>query len=93
MSTSELERKVRELIKNPEYKRILENAVRIERNPPNDEVKELGWEWHDVGAHPGRLTKLVSEGVVKVSYKSRRFTNYRLVDLDLIERVLKESAK
>mgnify|MGYP000403801914 CR=1 FL=1 len=87
---TEIEEKVCRLIRErPDYITILKQAIQVEENPPNDAVREFGWEWHDVHAHPAKLTKLVSEGLVKVTYKSRRYTHYRLVDKDAIKKALK----
>jgi len=84
-----IEAKVRHLIqRDPSYAEILRRAVEVEENPPNQFVRDYGWEWYQVGAHPARLTKLVSEGVVKITYKSRRYTHYKLVDRAAVKRAL-----
>ncbi|MHA1581981.1 MAG: hypothetical protein ACTSYM_05775 [Candidatus Baldrarchaeia archaeon] len=86
-----LEDKVCRLVKErPDYGEILKNAIKIEESPPSDFIRDYGWEWHDVKAHPGKLTKLVSEGLVKVTYKSRRYTHYKLTDREAISRALKK---
>jgi len=72
----------------PEYSEILAAAVRVEENPPVGTISRNGWEWHHVGAHPGRLTKLVSEGIVRVVSKGRRGTRYKLVDREAVARAL-----
>ncbi len=72
----------------PEYSEILAAAVRVEEDPPEGLIPRHGWEWHHVGAHPGRLTKLVSEGIVRVVSKGRRGTRYRLVDREAVARAL-----
>jgi len=89
---SQIEVKVRRLAEErPEYKEILRRAVEVEEHPPDDFVRDYGWEWYHVGAHPARLTKLVGEGIVKVTYKSRRYTHYKLVDRDAVKRALGRS--
>ena len=73
--------RIRRLVRrNPEYGRILQEAIRIEEEPPDDFTRDYGWEWHQVRAHPAQLTKLVSEGILTVRYKSRRYTHYKLID-------------
>jgi len=89
--STKIEDKVCRLLRErPEYGEILENAIKIEENPPNDFVRDYGWEWHHVGGHPGRLTKLVAEGIIKVVYKSRRYTNYKLIDREAVKRALEK---
>lgn len=74
----------------PEYAEVLAAAIKVEEDPPEELVRRHGWKWHHVGAHPGRLTKLVSEGIVKVVSKGRRGTRYKLVDREAVVRALKE---
>ena len=74
----------------PQYANILRNAVEIEENPPNDFVAKYGWEWYEVQAMPAHLTKLVGEGILKIGYKSRRYTHYKLTDLQQTKEALKE---
>lgn len=45
----------------------------------------IGWEWWEVGVSPQRLNKLVLEGIIKITYKSRSSTVYRLVDFDAVK--------
>lgn len=45
----------------------------------------IGWEWYEVGIHPVKLNKLVTEGILKITFKSRKSTVYRLVDYDSIK--------
>ncbi len=85
------DRVVKFLREKPEYCDILAAAVRIEENPPDGTIGRNGWEWHHVGAHPGRLTKLVSEGIVRVVSKSRRSTRYKLADRGGVARALTDS--
>ena len=51
------------------------------------------WEWHDVGVQPHILNKLVLLGVIKVTYKSRAHTYYRLVDRDAMKNFLERYAR
>ncbi|MEM0313601.1 MAG: hypothetical protein QXQ41_03530 [Candidatus Bathyarchaeia archaeon] len=81
------------LKENPKYVRLLRLALDHERqNENNQEYK--GWAWNDVRAYPPAiLTKLVAEGIIKISYKSRRYTNYLLVNKEAIRNALKELDK
>jgi len=75
---------------HPEYRVILERALEVEDNPPNNFVKDYGWEWSDVRAHPAKLTKLVTEDILEIKYKSRRYTHYKLKDKELVREALKK---
>ncbi len=87
----DIKKKIVELIRErPQYARILVKAVEIEENPRNDFVAKYGWEWHEVQAMPAHLTKLVGEGILKIGYKSRRYTHYKLTDLQKTKEALKE---
>ncbi|ADB58804.1 hypothetical protein [Archaeoglobus profundus] len=86
-----IKQKIIDLVRErPQYGRILKRAVEIEENPPNDFVAKYGWEWHEVQAMPAHLTKLVGEGILKIGYKSRRYTHYKLVDKEQTKEALKE---
>ncbi len=73
----------------PEYRGILERAIAIEDKPSSEFIRDDGWEWSDVKAHPARLTKLVTEDILDIKYKSRRYTHYRLKDKEVIRKALK----
>jgi len=45
-----------------------------------EESQRLGWRWHEVGAYTATINKFVVKGLVKVSYKSRAETRYRLTE-------------
>lgn len=77
------------LRERPEYRQILQKAIKIEDKPPNDFIKNYGWEWSDVKAHPAKLTKLVTEDLLDIKYKSRRYTHYKLKNKEAIEKGLK----
>jgi hypothetical protein len=83
-----MEEKVRGLAKERlEYGKILKAALVLEAGGAG----RRGWEWHQVGGHPGMLTKLVGEGVIRVVSKGRR-TRYRLVDREATKRGLEGEA-
>jgi hypothetical protein len=92
MSTDE-ERICRLLQEHPEYRKILERALEIEDNPPNEFIKNYGWEWSDVKAHPAKLTKLVTEDILDIKYKSRRYTHYKLKNKEIIRKALKRCSR
>lgn len=80
------EGKIRKLVEErPEYGEILKAALWLEAGPENASAR--GWEWHEVGGHPGMLTKLVGEGVIRVVSRGRR-ARYRLVDRGATRRAL-----
>lgn len=76
------------LSENPEYEIILKKALEIEENPPDDFTAKYGWEWHQVQAIPAKLTRLVGEGILRIGYKSRRYTHYRLADREVVKSIL-----
>jgi CRISPR/Cas system-associated exonuclease Cas4 (RecB family) len=84
---------VKFLKENSKYVRLLRLALDHERqNENNPEYK--GWAWNDVRAYPPAiLAKIVAEGIIKISYKSRRYTNYLLVDRETVRNALKELEK
>ena len=85
-----LKDRIRRLItEHPEYREILKRAVEIEENPPNNLIRDYGWEWFHVKAHPAKLTKLVTEDILEVKHKSRRYTNYKLKDREAVKEALK----
>jgi len=88
---SELKQRIIELVREkPQYGRILAKAIEIEKNPPDEFTEKYGWEWHEVQAMPPHLTKLVGEGILEIGYKSRRYTHYKLVNIQETEEALKE---
>lgn len=48
----------------------------------------FGFEAHEVNAMPAYLYKLYNEGILKITYKSRRYTNYILADPESVEKAL-----
>ncbi|MFH1515281.1 MAG: AAA family ATPase, partial [bacterium] len=46
------------------------------------------WQWHHVQAAPASINKLIREGIVKIVYKTNKYTEYALVDRDEIKFVL-----
>jgi len=89
-----VEDRVRSLVRvRPDYAEILRRAVEVEENPPDEFTRKYGWEWHQVAAVPGKLVKLVGEGIVEITYKSRRYTHYKLADREAVKRALADLEK
>ncbi len=89
--------KVKSLItQNPKYMGILQRIVRVEEDAEkgvhedSDIIKSLGWEWYHVRAYPAELMKLVREGIVRITYKSQRYTHYKLVDREAVKEALRD---
>jgi len=50
---------------------------------------EPAWEWHEVGIPPQKIMRLVKNGYVKIVYKSRSRTEYRLADPEAVRELIK----
>lgn len=72
----------------PEYEKTLRLAVAHEESVESADGK--GWQWHDVDTHPTKLIRLVTEGIAKISLKSRQATYYVLRERDMVKRTLTE---
>jgi len=73
----------------PEYAEILRRARDLEDEHAGDE-SWLGWQWFQVRANPGQITKLVTMGLVTVTLSTKSSTHYRLTDPSLVEIALAE---
>ncbi len=71
----------------PEYRKTLRLAVTHEEDAPNP-LNYMGWQWHDVETHPTKLIRLVTEGISKISFKTRQATYYILRDREALKRAL-----
>ncbi len=72
----------------PEYRKTLRLAVIHEESSKSRSYQ--GWQWHDVEIHPTKLIRLVTEGIVKISLRTRQATFYHLRDVEAVKRVLKK---
>ena len=74
---------------------ILEKAVEWEEKNLEriETVEHLGFQWHDIGVYPQKLNKLVTMGLLKITYKSNRATEYRLVDRESTKKALEIASK
>jgi Holliday junction DNA helicase RuvB len=77
------------LNQHPEYARVLKLAVEDEeKNAENSNY--LGWDWTTVRAYASVINKLIVDGLVKKTYDSANFTNYKLTNLETTKQVLQE---
>ncbi len=71
----------------PEYEKTLRLAVAHEELMRSD---GQGWQWHDVDTHPTKLIRLVTEGIARISVRSRQATYYLLRERATVKKSLKE---
>ncbi len=71
----------------PEYRKTLMLAVTHEDSTTNA-LNYQGWQWHDVETHPTKLIRLVTEGISRISLRTRQATYYLLRDRDVVKLVL-----
>jgi hypothetical protein len=74
----------------PEYRKTLTLAATHEESSGEAPTYQ-GWQWHDVETHPTKLLRLVTEGIARVTLKTRHATYYVLKDRDMVKRYLAES--
>ncbi len=75
------------LEKFPEYRKTLRLAVTHEETGGQARTYQ-GWQWHDVETHPTKLIRLVTEGISRISLRTRQATVYLLRDRDAVKRAL-----
>jgi hypothetical protein len=75
------------LDKFPEYRKTLQLAVMHEEAAPSY-VNYMGWQWSDVEIHPTKLIRLITEGITKISMKTRQATHYILRNRDAVKQAL-----
>jgi hypothetical protein len=71
----------------PEYRKTLRLAVAHEDSAMSP-MNYQGWQWHDVETHPTKLIRLVTEGISRISLRTRQATYYLLRDRDVVKLVL-----
>jgi hypothetical protein len=74
----------------PEYRKTLRLALTHEESG-REARSYQGWQWHDVETHPTKLIRLVTEGISRISLRTRQATQYLLRDRDAVKRVLARS--
>jgi hypothetical protein len=72
----------------PEYEKTLRLAIAHEESMGS--LDGQGWQWHDVDTHPTKLIRLVTEGIAKISLKSRQATYYLLRERATVKKSLKD---
>ena len=72
----------------PEYEKTLRLAVAHEEAEGSSDGQ--GWQWHDVDTHPTKLIRLVTEGIARISLRSRQATYYLLRERTIVKKSLKE---
>jgi len=77
------------LNEHPEHVNLLRLAVEEEEGHA-EEKHWLGWSWSDVRAYPATINKLIVAGLVKKTYDSANFTNYRLINLEATKEALRK---
>lgn len=74
----------------PEYEKTLRLAVAHEESTGSSDGQ--GWQWHDVDTHPTKLIRLVTEGIARISLRSRQATYYLLRERTTVKKSLKEAS-
>jgi hypothetical protein len=69
----------------PEYNKTLRLALVSEETAA---TPSQGWRWHDVETHPTKLIRLVTDGIARVSLKTRGATYYLLRDREAVKRII-----
>jgi len=57
----------------------LKKMKEFEEKTPENEWR-LGWSWSQVGVNTATINKLITEGCVTITYKSSRYTHYKLTE-------------
>ncbi len=76
----------------PEYRKTLRLAATHEESARESRPYH-GWQWHDVETHPTKLLRLVTEGIARVTLKTRHATYYILKDRDTVKRYLADDPR
>ncbi len=77
------------LISDRRYVEILKNALEKERELEEKGIG-IGWEAYEVGANWREISKLVNMHIVRISMKTNRHTNYKIVDKNRVVEALKK---
>ncbi len=75
----------------PEYRKTLRLAVAHEESSQESRNYQ-GWQWHDVETHPTKLIRLVTEGISRISLRTRQATYYLLRDRQTVKKCLADVA-
>jgi Holliday junction DNA helicase RuvB len=79
-----VERNIDEFVEqHPEYADVIKRCYEHQLEKQASWANDLqGFEWHMVQAEPVQLRKLYSLGILKIVYRSRSATEYRVADMD-----------
>ena len=79
-----MERNIDEFVEqHPEYADVIKRCYEHQLEKQASWANDLqGFEWHMVQAEPVQLRKLYSLGILKIVYRSRSATEYRVADMD-----------
>jgi hypothetical protein len=72
----------------PDNEKTLRLAVAHEESAGSSDGQ--GWQWHDVDTHPTKLIRLVTEGIARISLRSRQATCYLLRERTMVKKSLNE---
>jgi len=75
------------LTENRKYAKILRMALEQEEKHLN-QPDYVGWEWHEVGASPQELRKLVTEGIVTRKFSSKNHKIHLLSNREAVKKAL-----
>jgi hypothetical protein len=73
----------------PIYRRVLALAIAHEERGLHYSGYK-GWRWDDVEVHPTRLIRLVTNGISRINFRTRKATYYLLKDRDEVKRALEK---
>jgi len=83
------------LCDNPEWVEVLKEAFEVEKRwyerYPREQYPDMEWlgfEWHEVHGPPATLNKMVTSGVLDVSYSSHSSTNYKVRDPEVVKEAI-----
>jgi len=76
---------LRQALEDPDTAEVLARALAWEQAHPEH---PLGWEGYEVRGDPALLNRLVRQGVLRITFKGRSATHYRLADPEAVARAL-----
>ncbi len=71
----------------PEYRKTLSLAL-VHEESGSGSGNYRGWQWHDVETHPTKLIRLVTEGITRITLKTRQATYYLLRDRKAVKKAI-----
>ncbi|MDP2728428.1 MAG: hypothetical protein Q8P59_12920 [Dehalococcoidia bacterium] len=86
--TAQREKVYRFLRSNPEVRRLLAVALKVEEEGRASSQYYLGWQWEDIPIATPKLKILVEEGLVKLAYHSANSKNYLVKEPEIVKEAL-----